>query len=308
MITLEGVAARRRPLALTNASLEWGAGVHALVGSATDGGPLLLSLIAGLHRPRTGRLRVLDGEPTDGEVRRQIALVPPQPALLDALLVSEFLEIAAAIRGEPPGDSNARLRVLGVDALGNRRIATLSQEEARAVAVVEAVTSTRVRVLLLEEPLVAMDPRAAARLPEALRARSRAGAAVVVATASMRDAWDLAEDMTLIVAGATVGVAPSVDATAVASQRGARMRLLTSDARALAGALANDDAVEAVVRRESWVTVRGRNLWDVARAAARAILASGVEVSEICAEPPTLDEARAAATQTQHSPAGGPRA
>lgn len=295
MITLERVAARRRPLALTNLSLEWAAGIHAVVGGIADGGPLLLSLIAGTDRPRAGRIRVLGGEPTDAEVRRQIALVPLQPPLLEALRVSEFLEIATAIRGEPPGNPVERLRTLGVEALSDRRVSTLSREEARAVAVVEAVTSSRVRVLLLEEPLVAMEPRAAARLPEVLRARSRAGTAIVLGTASMRDAWELAEDLTLLIEGTTVLQAPSVDATAVSPQRSARIRILTSDARALAGALANDEEVEAIVRREGWVTARGRNSWEIARAAGRAILASGVEVTEICMEPPTIEEARAAA-------------
>ena len=47
MIALEGVAARRAPLTLASLTLSWGPGVHAVVGTPADGGPLLLALVAG---------------------------------------------------------------------------------------------------------------------------------------------------------------------------------------------------------------------------------------------------------------------
>ena len=148
MISLEGVAARRAPVALANLSWTSGAGLHALVGGHGDGGPLLLALIAGATAPRSGRVRVLGGEPTDTAVRAQVAFVPRHPALPDAMSVTEVLAIAASIRGEPPRGAAERLRTLGVEALASRRVGTLSREETRAVAMTEATTSSRVRVLV----------------------------------------------------------------------------------------------------------------------------------------------------------------
>jgi ABC-type multidrug transport system ATPase subunit len=294
MITLEAVAARRAPLTLARLSLSWGPGVCSLVGTLADGGPLLLQVIAGRARLRSGRVRVLEASPLDATVRGQIALVSLEPPLPEALRTSEVLAMAAALRGEPAGDPVVRLAALGIESLAPRRVRTLAPEEARAVALAEALTSTRVRVLLLEEPLVGVDPRAAARLPDRLRARGRDGCAVLVATASLRDAGDLADDHVLLRGGTVVGRAPSLDALAAFSPEGVRMRILVSDPRALLAALAGDAAVDAVARRDGAVVARGRDATALAAAVGRAVVASGVDLTEMRIEPPSMDEARGA--------------
>jgi ABC-2 type transport system ATP-binding protein len=291
MIVLEGVAGRRPALALASLSLRWGPGVHALVGAPADGGPALLALVAGVGRPRKGQIRVLDGPPHQGTVRPAIAYVPLTPSLPDSLRVGETLDLAAAIRGDPPGDAATRLAALGIEALAPRRVGTLAAEEVHAVALAEALTSTRARVLLLEEPLVDVDPRAAARLPELLRARGREGdRAVVLATASPRDASELADDHVLLRAGAIVAHTPSL---AGLTASGARMVVVSSDPRALVAAVAREAAVEAVARRDSAVIARGRDATSLAGAIGRAVLASGVDVVEMRLESPSLDDARA---------------
>jgi ABC-2 type transport system ATP-binding protein len=295
VITLEAVAARRAPLTLARLSLVWGPGVHALVGTSADGGPLLLQLMAGRARLRSGRIRVLDADPRDALVRRRLGWVPLQPALPEAMRVGDVLAMAAALRGEPPSDPVGRLATLGLESLAPRRVKTLEPEEARAVALVEALTSTAVRVLLLEEPLVGVDPRAGARVPERVRARGREGCAVLVATASLRDAGDLADDHVLLRGGAVVGRAASLDALAAFSPEGVRVRILVSDPRALLTALAGEEAVEAVARTDAAVVARGRDASALAAAVGRAVEASGVDLTEMRLEPPSMDEARAAA-------------
>lgn len=297
MIALEAVAARRAPLALAHVSLALGRGLHAVVGGSGDGGRLLLELIAGAARPRTGRVRVLDGAPTDAGVRPQIAFVPLEPSLPEALRVGDVLAMASTLRGEPPREPAERLSALGVESLVSRDVWTLSRGEARAVAMAEAATSTRVRVLLIEEPWVALDPRAATHLSELLRARSRDGHAVVFATASVRDAAELADDCILLKGGAILGRVSSMDRLAGFSPSGVRIRILASDSLALAGALAREEGIEAVARRNAVVTVRGSDAVELSKAVGRAILASGVDVTEMLVEPPSLEEAGAAAAR-----------
>ena len=295
MISLEEVATRRAPLALANLSLAWGPGAHALVGGAADGGALVLAVVAGATRLRSGRVRVLDGAPTDAGIRPRIGFVPVQPVLPPAMSVTEVLTLAAAIRREPEQDAEDRLRQLGIEALARRAVATLSPEEARAVAMAEAVTSSRVRVLLIEEPFVALDPRAVTRLPDVVRARAAEGWAVVIATSSVRDAGEIADDHVLLKAGAVVGRAASLDALAGFAPQGVLLRILAEDPRGLAAALAREECVEAVARRGAAVVARGRDAVELARAAGRAIVVSGARVTEIRVQPPSLDEVRAAA-------------
>jgi ABC-type multidrug transport system ATPase subunit len=295
VIALEGVAARRAPLTLARLTLSWGAGVHSLVGTPADGGPLVLELVAGQARLRAGRVRLLDASPGDAAVRPQVALVLGDAVLPDALRVADVLALAASLRGEPPRDPAARLAALGVEALAPRRARTLAPEEARAVALAEALTSARVRVLLLEEPLANVDPRAASRLPGLLRARGRDGCAVLVATASVRDAADLADDHVLLRGGTVAGRAGSLGELAAFSPEGVRMRVVASDPQALLEAVACEAAVEAVGRSDGAVVARGRDAVALAAAVGRAVVVSGVEVTEMRLEPPSLDDARAAA-------------
>lgn len=294
MIALEGVAARRPPMALARLSAAWGGGAHAVVGAREDGGPLLLAIVAGHARPRAGSVRVLQGSPGDAAVRPRVAYVPLEPALPDAMRVREVLALAAAVRGEPAADAAERLAVLGVASLAPRPVRTLAPEEARAVALAEAVTSPSVRVLLVEEPLVGVDPRAVTRLPEALRARARDGCAVLVATASLRDAGDLADDHLLLRRGAVAGRATSLAELAAFATDGVRVRVVASDPQALLAAVARDPAVEAVARRDAAVVARGRDVIALAAAVGRAVVESGVDVTEMRVEPPSLDDARSA--------------
>ena len=297
MIELEDVAARRRPLALSRMSHVWGTGSHAVVGSRGDGGPLLLALIAGVLRPRAGRVRVLDGAPVDATVRRQIAFVPAEPALPEAMRVSEALELAAAVRREAHVETAERLSVLGVETLADRKVSSLSRAEARAVALAEALTSPSVRVLLVEEPLVTMDARAVGRVPAALRARGRDGCAVVVTTASMRDAGELADDWVALRAGAIVGAAAYIEAFAETTPDGACLHVIlrdAGDAPALLAALAADGDVAAIERERGSIRLRGRDAIALARAAGRAALEADVDVTELRIDPPPTPAAQSA--------------
>ena len=289
MIALESVAARRKPLTLSSVSVAWQAGVHGVVGARSDGGPLLLALVAGLVRPRSGRVGVLGGAPTDVGVRKQVALVSLEPTLPDAMRVRQALALATAIRGEAERDETARLARLGVETLADRSVRSLSRSEARAVALAEALTSTSVRVLLVEEPLLAIDPRAAGRVPEALREHARSGCAVVVATSSMRDASELADDWVVLRDGAIVAEAASVDALLDAAHEGTHLRIVLRDAEAipaLVAALAREGEVDSIERDEAVVRLRGRDTTELARAAGRAALEAGCELAELRVDAP----------------------
>ena len=230
-------------------------------------------------------------------VRKQLALVPFEPTLPDAMLVREALALATALRGEATRDETARLAKLGVETLADRPVRSLSRPEARAVALVEALTSSSVRVLLVEEPLLAIDPRAAGRIPEALRERGRSGCAVVVTTGSMRDASELADDWIVLRDGAIAAQAASVDALLDAAPEGTHLRIVLRDPEAipaLVAALAREGEVDSIERDEAMVRLRGRDTTELARAAGRAALEAGCELAELRVDAPVRSNGSAA--------------
>jgi ABC-2 type transport system ATP-binding protein len=306
-IVVESLVARAGRTALARLSLSWTAGAHAVLGAREDGGPLLLATIAGRVLPRSGQVRIFGADSRHPRVRRQVAYVPLETSLPDALRVDEALSVAAALRAEPAQDAGGRLAVLGLEALARRPVRSLLASEARAVALAEALTSTQVRVLFIEEPFAVMDARAAGRMAERLRARAEGGAVIVVATASVGDAGDLAEDHLLLRRGAVVRRGASEDVLVGFWQDGSNARLrvvlkAAADGPALAAALARQPHVVAIERLGGAVCARGRDAAALARAAARAAVEAGIEVAELRFDPPSLDEARAGAPLQATSP------
>jgi len=298
VIALEGASARMGSSSITHLTTAWGQGIHSVVGARDDGGPLVLALVAGGARVRRGRLRVLGRSPSDSKVRPAVARVLLEPALPGAVRVSEFLRIASTIRGEAARPPRERLAELAIEALAERTIRSLSRPEARAVALAEAVTSSRVRVLLVEEPRAFMDPRAASQIAIALQKKARNGCVVLVATASLRDAADLADDHAMMHRGTLVAELRTLDAVAGFSPGGARLRVVlqtAADARSMMAALAHDTSVEGIARADTVMILRGPDSVWLARAAAAAALEAGIDIVEMGLGTPPIEEARAAA-------------
>ncbi len=247
MIALTDVTARgsSRPRAQVGPlTLALAPGVsHALVGSAADGVELLLALIAGSTRTSRGSVTVFGQPAAPG---KDVAYAPFLPELPEPLTVAGFLLLAARIRREPMRPPEERLSGLGCAGLARRRIAHLSPGEARAVALVEALTS-RARLLLLSDPLTDMDPRVTSRVRGLLASRVADGATAVVTTASLADARALSTELHLFERGGLRGTV-SADAPLPASvgPDGARLLVRSGDARSLLAELAADETFAEV--------------------------------------------------------------
>ncbi len=311
MIRLADVSARAAAHRLSNVSFEVGAGVRSVLGKPSDGAPLLLAVLAGWVRPRAGSARVLGVSPE--AARPQVAYVPLDARLPASVRVTEVLEVAASIRGEraaPP--PRQRLAVLGVAPLADRWTDSLTLPETRAVALVEAVTSTS-RVLLLEEPLVDLDPRAGASLASILRARAEGGASIVVSTSSPRDALDLSLEQWVLDRGRLVATRRATDAAMLSAPARTHLRVVVQGARegarTLLAALASEPHFAEIETDGEALLLRGTDAAAMAESVSLAALATGVELEVVRLEAPTLDEIRASTRRRATEPraaAGAP--
>ena len=265
-------------MTLSTLSGSWDAGIHAILGAPRDGGSLLLDLVAGFERPRRGRIRVLGGDPLRAPNRSRIALVPLRPFIPDALCVGEILRMAAALRGERSNEVD-RLRALGIESLELRLARTLTAGESRAVMLAEAIGSSKVRVLLIEEPRIRLDPRAMRRLHPALQAFAADGGTVILATSSARDASELADDVWELRSGQLQGPRSSLPRLDAAADQPQSLRVLASNPRVLSTELAREASVEGITWDAKEVRVHGSNARALAEAVGRAIAATEVDVT-----------------------------
>jgi molybdate/tungstate transport system ATP-binding protein len=169
MIRLEHVSRRWREFAITDVTLEVQAGQYlAIVGPTGAGKTLLLELLLGIHKPDHGRIFIdsmdVTGLPPE---KRGIGMVYQDYLLFPHLDVEHNLAFGlryqngtAEVKGQKVRDT---ARLLGIEHLLHRYQYTLSGGEKQRVAIGRALV-TEPRVLLLDEPLSALDRHTAQRL------------------------------------------------------------------------------------------------------------------------------------------------
>jgi heme ABC exporter ATP-binding subunit CcmA len=176
----------------------------AVVGPNGAGKTTLLRVLAGLTRPARGEVRVL-GRPLhrgNHDARRSIGFLPHQSLLYDDLTVEENVVFAARLFGLPDPRRAARriLQELDLASRSRDRPRQLSRGLLQRAALARALVHAP-SVLLLDEPFTGLDADGADRLGTVLRDRLAAGAAAVLVTHQLAEAWDLATCVGVLVAG-----------------------------------------------------------------------------------------------------------
>src|SRR4051794_13075564 len=199
VVPLQVVGLRReygRLVALAGLDLTVAAGeCVALVGVNGSGKSTAVRAIAGLLEPSAGSVLVCGHDPhrePDAEhARAALAVVPDTPLLYDDLSVRQHLELVTRSHGiEGPIDE--WLGRLGLAA----RADFLPRELSRGMRQKTTLACALVRpseVLVLDEPVVGLDPASQELLREVLGERARAGAAILLTTHQLAWADGLAD-------------------------------------------------------------------------------------------------------------------
>jgi ABC-2 type transport system ATP-binding protein len=146
-----------------------------------------LRCASGLLRADAGTIaiagRALDRDPR--EARAALGFVPDRPFLYPRLTAHEFLELIGALYDVPPSTARARgdalLERLELSHAADDLIETYSLGMRQKTAVAAALLHDP-ELLLLDEPLVGLDPQGARTLKDLLRERAAAGHGVLVST------------------------------------------------------------------------------------------------------------------------------
>jgi molybdopterin-binding protein len=170
MITLDAVGARKGRFELRGVSFTLDRGEYGVViGPAGSGKTTLLEVIAGLLVPQQGRVALHGGDvrgvPPE---QRDIGLVYQHAFLFPHLSVRENVAYGAA-NAAAMQEAAERLDVVPLYA---REVAGLSGGERQLVALARAL-ARRPRLLLLDEPFSALDPRRRTLVRRAVRGLHR---------------------------------------------------------------------------------------------------------------------------------------
>lgn len=178
--------------------------LFALVGPSGCGKTTTLRMIAGLDRPTSGTI-TLDGEDiTDvPPYRRNVSTVFQSYALFPHMTARENIAFGLRRRGENNIDARIRdvTQLLHIEGLENRRPAQLSGGEKQRVALARSLV-LEPKLLLLDEPLSALDPNLRTQVRAELKSlQRRVGISFAMVTHDKEEALAMADSIALMNGG-----------------------------------------------------------------------------------------------------------
>ncbi|MBB5752773.1 sugar ABC transporter ATP-binding protein [Prosthecomicrobium pneumaticum] len=191
--------------------------VHALLGENGAGKSTLIKVIAGIHRPDAGEMRVAGdrvhfASPRDAAAAG-VAVVHQELLLFPDLTVAENIFLGHAPRtrlgtidwGRMRAEARRLLDELDSPDLDvDRRIGSLSVANRQRVEIAKAL-SQNARVLVMDEPTAALSDADARRLLDVVRRLRDRGVAIVYVSHRMAEIFALSNRVTVLRDGAYVG-------------------------------------------------------------------------------------------------------
>ena len=214
IIRLEGVAKRfGQTAAVDDVSLEVNEGeFFALLGPSGCGKTTLLRLLAGFETPSAGRI-LIDGEDVGSTPpnRRPVNMVFQSYAVFPHMSVADNVGYGLRMDRVPEADLRRRvdeaLALVQLDDLGARKPHQISGGQLQRVALARALIK-RPRVLLLDEPLSALDAKLREQMRfELAQLQEKVGITFIMVTHDQSEALALADRAAVMDKGQVLQVA-----------------------------------------------------------------------------------------------------
>ena len=182
-----------------------------VLGPSGVGKTILLLALAGIVKPIKGSIRINGVDITNyPPEKRGIALVPQNYALFPHMSVYDNIAYGLRVRGTPEQEIRERVKEiterLGITHLLHRKPLTLSGGEQQRVALARALV-IEPELLLLDEPLSALDPRLRINAIKLLKGLHRElGFTAIHVTHNLAEALSLATRIAYMEKGRLIGV------------------------------------------------------------------------------------------------------
>ena len=177
-----------------------------LLGPSGCGKTTVLRMVAGFETPTTGTIRI-DGKDVVNlrPNQRNIGMVFQAYALFPNLTVAQNVAFGLKVKGVARADSDARvaemLAIIGLPDLAARYPFQLSGGQQQRVALARAL-AVRPQVLLLDEPLSALDAKIRVSLRDEIRAiQRRLGITTIFVTHDQEEALSMSDRVVVMNAG-----------------------------------------------------------------------------------------------------------
>jgi len=199
-------------VALDNVSLKIGSGeVFGLLGPNGAGKSTLLKILVGILRPTSGTIRVgeYDIVADPEKAKKLIGYLPENPSLYTGLTTMEFLQFVGKIRGVADDlldrEISESLRSFALEEKRNSLVGSLSKGMKQKVALIATSLHTP-QVLVLDEPLTALDPKTRVSVKDWIGGQTKRGVTTILSTHDLDVAQTHAGRIAIIDHGKIVAV------------------------------------------------------------------------------------------------------
>ena len=197
-------------VALDHVSLTVRSGeVVGLLGPNGAGKSTMMKIIVGILRPTSGTVNVggYDIVQDPEKAKSVVGYVPENPTLYTGLTVREFLRFVGKIRGVEDAPLEQRidesLKTFSLEDKEKALLGSLSKGMKQKVALI-AATLHDPQVLVMDEPLTALDPKTQIFVNNWITSQGKKGTTVLLSTHNLEVVQDYATQMAIIDHGAIV--------------------------------------------------------------------------------------------------------
>jgi ABC-2 type transport system ATP-binding protein len=205
----------------------------AFLGPNSAGKTTTIKMLAGLLRPTSGTAIVagFDIQRDPLASKRLVSYVPDFPFLYDKLTPVEFARFVAGIYSIDPREAEAKrdrlFEQFHLAPYVGEQIDTLSHGTRQRLAIATALLHDP-RVLIVDEPMVGLDPTHARILKEEFKRRSRAGTTIFLSTHTLSVAEEVADRIGIINHGKLIALGTVDELRSYAHQTGALEKVFLS--------------------------------------------------------------------------------
>ena len=210
-------------VAVNNLNLSIGTGeIFGLLGPNGSGKSTTLKMLMGLVQPDAGNITVLglDVSKQAVEVKRNVGYVPESGNIYEFLTGIEYLDFVADIYGVPPEEKKQRiteyLKALQLEGREGDMINSYSDGMRKKISLISAFIH-KPKLLLLDEPLNALDPRSARLVKDFLHSLKAQGVTTIMTTHVLEIAEAICDQIGIMYQGSLLALGNMDDLRSKAS-------------------------------------------------------------------------------------------
>jgi ABC-2 type transport system ATP-binding protein len=165
-----------------------------------------LRMIAGILRPTAGRIRIggIDLVERPNEAKALLGFIPDRPFIYEKLTGMEFLRFVAGLFGQEGAQIEHRAReLLALFDLEDWRdeLVESYSHSMRQKLIISSAFVHRPAVIVVDEPMVGLDPKAARTLKDLFREYTRRGHTIMMSTHTLEVAQTMCDRIGIIQRG-----------------------------------------------------------------------------------------------------------